>query len=79
MVTNTGDLLKLDPDNLKQYSRNSCLVISGVKLPQNKINENAEEMETEVGKLFSRKAVLNEDIFEYKQDKVHRLLLKSTK
>ena len=79
MVTNTGDLLKLDPDKLKQYSRNSCLLISGVKLPQNKINENAEETETEMGKLFSRKVGLNEDDFEYKQDKVHTLLLKSTK
>ena len=33
----------------KQYSRRSCLVISGVELPRNKTSENAKETETKVG------------------------------
>ena len=31
--TSTSDLLKLEIDKLKQYSRRSCLVISGVESP----------------------------------------------
>ena len=36
IVTNTSDLLKIEPDKLKQCSRRSFLVISGVELPRNK-------------------------------------------
>ena len=39
IVTNISDLLKLELDKLKQYSRRSCLVVSGVELPRNKTSE----------------------------------------
>ena len=39
IATNVSDLLKLELDKLKQYSRRSCLVVSGVELPRNKTSE----------------------------------------
>ena len=52
IATNTSDLLKLEIEKLKQYSRRSSLVISGVELPRNKTSEKAEETETKVRELF---------------------------
>ena len=52
ITTNTSDLLKLELEKLKQYSRRSCLVIPGVELPRNKTSEKAAETVTNVLKLF---------------------------
>ena len=43
IAMNTSDLLKLELDKLKQYSRRSCLVALGVELPRNETSEKAEE------------------------------------
>ena len=54
IAMNTSDLLKLELDKLKQYSRRSCLVVSDVELPRNKTSEKAEETEIKARELFSR-------------------------
>ena len=78
IATNTSDLLKLEIDKLKQYSRRACLVISGVELPRNKTSEKAEETETKVQELSSRELGVNEDDFDYELDKAHRLPINPT-
>ena len=78
ITTNTSDLLKLELEKLKQYSRRSCLVIPGVELPRNKTSEKAEETETKVWELFSCELGVNEYDFDYELDKAHRLPINST-
>ena len=78
IATNTSDLLKLEIDKLKQYSRRACLVISGVELPRNKTSEKAEETETKVQELSSRELGVNEDDFDYELEKAHRLPINLT-
>ena len=53
-MTNTSDLLKLELDKLKQYSRRSCLVISSVELPQNKTIEKAKETDKSAKTIIAR-------------------------
>lgn len=53
-MTNTSNLLRLEFQKRKQYSKRSCLVVSGVELPRNKTIEKAEETETNVQKYFQR-------------------------
>ena len=77
IATNTSDLLKLELGKLKRYSRRSCLVVSGVELPQNKTSEKAEETETKVRELFSRELGANGNDFDYELDKAHSLPINS--
>ena len=77
IAMNTSDLLKLELDKLKQCSRRSCLVVSGVELPRNKTSEKAEETGTKVRELFLRELGVNEDDFDYELDKAHRLPINS--
>ena len=72
----TSDLLKLEIDKLKQYSRRSCLVISSVELTQSKTSEKAEATETKVRELFLRELGVNKDDFEL--EKAHRLPINPT-
>ena len=77
-MTNTSDLLKVKIDKVKQYSRRSCLVISGVELPENKTSEKGEETETKVQEIISRELGNKENDFDYQMDKVHRVPINPT-
>ena len=63
---------------MKQYSRRSCSVISGVELPQNKISEKVEKTETKVQELFMQELGVNKDDFDYELGKAHRLPINPT-
>ena len=52
VATNPSELLKMEVDELKQYSQRSCLVISKVELSPNKTTESAEETEEKVNKII---------------------------
>ena len=73
IATNTSELLKMEVDKLKQYSRRSCLVISGVELPPNKSTESAEETEEKVRRIIETNLDISREDFDYELGKVHRL------
>ena len=73
IATNTSKLSKIEVDKLKQYSRRSCLVISGVELPPNKSTESAEETEKKVCRIIETNLDISREDFDYELDKVHRL------
>ena len=77
-ATNSSDLLNLKLEKLKKYSRRLCLIIPGVKLPQNKANEKAWETETKVQEPFSRELGVSKDGFEYELHRIQRLPINST-
>ena len=52
VATNASELLKMEVDELKQYSQRPCLVISKVELSPNKTTESAEETEEKVNKII---------------------------
>ena len=71
----TSKLLSREVDRLKQYSRQSCLVISGVKLPEGKNKETAAEATEKVKELLTDSLHINPTEFNNEIDKVHRLPL----
>ena len=72
IATNSSNLLKLELDKLKQYSRRSRSVISGEELPQN------EETETKGHELFSWELGINKEDFDYELHKAHKLPINPT-
>ena len=75
IATNTSELLKMEVDKLKQYSRRSCQVISGVELLRNKTTESAEETEEKVCRIIETNLDISREDFDYELYKVHRLPL----
>ena len=73
IATNTSELLKMEVDKLKQYSRRSCQVISGVELLRNKTTESAEETEEKVCRIIETNLDISREDFDYGLYKVHRL------
>ena len=73
IATNTSELLKMEVDKLKQYSRRSFLVISGVELLRNKTTESAEETEEKVRRIVETNLYISREDFDYELYKVHRL------
>ena len=71
----TSKLLSREVDRLKQYSRQSCLVISGVKLPEGKNKETAAEATEKVKELLTDSLHIDPTEFNNEIDKVHRLPL----
>ena len=71
----TSELLAREVDRLKQYSRQSYLVISGVKLPEGKNKETAAETTEKVKELLSHSLHIDLTEFNNEIDKVHRLPL----
>ena len=71
----TSELLAREVDRLKQYSRQSCLVISGVKLPEGKNKETAAETTEKVKELLTDSLHIDPTEFNNEIDKVHRLPL----
>ena len=71
----TSELLAREVDRLKQYSRQSYLVISGVKLPEGKNKETAAETTEKVKELLTHSLHIDLTEFNNEIDKVHRLPL----
>ena len=71
----TSELLAREVDRLKQYSRRSYLVISGVKLPEGKSKETAAETVEKVKELLSESLHIDPTELNNEIDKVHRLPL----
>ena len=70
-----SELLAREVDRLKQYSRRSCLVISGVKLPEGKSKETAAETTEKVKELLSGSLHIDPTELNNEIDKVHPLPL----
>ena len=70
IATNKSELLKMEVDKLKQYSRRFCLVMFGVEVPPNKSTESAEE---KVCRIIETNLDISREDFDYELDKVHRL------
>ena len=73
IATNTSELLKMEVDKLKQYSRRSFLVISGVELLRKKTTKSAEETEEKVCRIIETNSYISKEDFDYELYKVHRL------
>ena len=71
----TSELHAREVDRLKQYSRRSCLVISGVKLPESKNKETAAETTEKVKERLTDSLHIDPPELNNKIDKVHRLPL----
>ena len=71
----TSKLLAREADCLKHYSRRSCLVISGVKLPEGKSKETAAETTEKVKEPLSDSLHIDPTELNNEIDKVHRLPL----
>ena len=71
----TSELLAREVDHLKQYSRQSCLVILGVKLPKGKNKETAAETTEKVKELLTNSLHIDPTGFNNEIDKAHRLPL----
>ena len=71
----TNELLAREVDRLKQYSRRSCLVISGVKLPEGKSKETAAETTEKVKEVLSDSLHIDPTELNNEIDKDHRLPL----
>ena len=63
VATNPSELLKMEVDELKQYSQRSCLVISKVELSPNKTTESAEETEEKVNKIIETNLDISREDF----------------
>ena len=59
-------------DCLKQFSRQSCLIISGVKLPEDKNKETAAETTEKVKELLTDSLHIDPTELDNEIDKVHR-------
>ena len=71
----TSELLAREVDCLKQYSRQSCLVILGVNLPEGKNKETAAEAAEKVKEHLTDSLHINPTELNNEIDKVHRLPL----
>ena len=67
----TSELLVREIDHLKQYSRRSYLVISGVKLPEGKNKETAAETTEKVKELLTDSLHIDPTELSNEIDKVH--------
>ena len=59
-----------------QYSRRSCLVMSGIDVATG--NETEEQTEVKVQQRISKKLNISQEDFDYELDKLHRLLTKAS-
>ena len=71
----TSELLARKVDCLKQYSRQSCLVISGIKLPEGKNKEPTAQTTKKVKELLTNSSLIDPTELNNEIDKVHRLPL----
>ena len=71
----TSELLVREVDCLKQYSRRSYLVISGVKLPEGKNKETAAETTEKVKELLTGSLHIDPTVLSNEIYKIHRLPL----
>ena len=77
IAVNTSELLKMEVDKLKQYSRRWCFVISGVELPPNKFTESAEENEEKVRRIIETNLDISREDFDYKLENTDCPLVQS--
>ena len=77
IAINTSELLKMEVDKLKQYSRRWCFVISGVELPPNKFTESAEEIEEKVRRIIETNLDISREDFDYKLENTDCPLVQS--
>lgn len=71
-ATNPSEQLKTEVDKLRQCSRRSCLVISGVELPANKVTKNVEETEEKVCRITETNVDISREDFDNELGNVHR-------
>ena len=79
IATNTSKLLSKEIEQLKQYSRHSCLMISGLSFAKNKSSKTTAKTTNSVKDILINQLEIDPDKFNMELDKVHKLPLSSTK
>ena len=67
---NTSDKLSAEVDNLQQYSRRNCLIVSGIPI---KHGESTADLKRSIEKIVLKDVGVSKEFFEYEFDKVHRI------
>ena len=67
---NTSDKLSAEVDNLQQYSRRNCLIVSGILI---KHGESTADLKRSIEKIVLKDVGVSKEFFEYEFDKVHRI------
>ena len=67
---NTSDKLSAEFDNLYQYSRRNCLIVSGISI---KHGESTADLKRFIEKNVLKDVGVSKEFFEYEFDKVHRI------
>ena len=78
-ATNTSKLFSKEIKQLKQYSRCSCLMISGLSYAKNKCSKTAVKTTNSVTDILINHLEIDPDELNMELDKVHRLPLNSVK
>ena len=66
----TSDKLSAEVDNLHQYSRRNCLIVSGTPI---KHGESTVDLKRSIEKNVFKDVGVSKEFFEYEFDKVHRI------
>ena len=67
---NTSDKLSAEFDNLYEYSRCNCLIVSGISI---KHGESTADLKRSIEKKVLKNVGVSKEFFEYEFDKVHRI------
>ena len=67
---NTSDKLSAEVDNMHQYSRRNCLIVSGIPI---KHGESTADLKRAIEKNVLKDVGVSKEFFDYEFDKVHRI------
>ena len=65
----TSDKLSAELDNLHQYSRRNCLIVSGIPIKQ---GESSADLKQSIEKNVLKDVGVSKEFFDYKFDRIHR-------
>ena len=67
---NTSDKLSAEVDNLHQYSRRNCIIVSGILI---KPGESTADLKQSIENNMLKDVGVSKEFFEYEFDKVHKI------
>ena len=79
IATNTSELLSKEIEQLKEYSRRSCLMSFGISFPKNNSSATAAATSNSVKDFLINQLQIDPEELNIKPDKVHKLPLTSAK
>ena len=66
----TSDKLSAELDNLHQYSRRNCHIVSGIPIKQ---GESSADLKQSIEKNVLKDVGVSKEFFNYKFDRIHRI------